>query len=134
VRTAPSTRPVTSSRPERVTLPQWAALGGAVAFVLWLTLFSPPAATGEVHAPVETWVPFRSVEMTLNVALFVPLGLVLGWIGRPRWLAGAVALTVAVEVTQLWLPLRESEAIDVLTNSAGAVLGYALARRVLDRR
>jgi glycopeptide antibiotics resistance protein len=133
VRTAPDRPPVTSPRSPRVTPPQWVALGAAVAFVLWLTLFSPPAATGEVHAPLEPWVPFRAVEMTLNVALFVPLGLVLGWIGRPRWLAGAVALTVAVEVTQLWLPLREAEVIDVVTNSVGAFLGYALARRVVDR-
>ena len=117
---------------------QVAALVGAVAFVLTMTLFSPPDTLQEAHDPVADHVGLRAVEMLLNVALFVPLGAVVGWFGRPRWLLAIVALSVGIEITQLWLPERQTEAIDVLTNSAGGALGYlavhALRRRTRQRR
>ncbi|HXF38020.1 MAG TPA: VanZ family protein [Actinomycetota bacterium] len=78
-----------------------------------------------------------------NVLLFVPLGLLLplrapaldGW-GRIL-LAGAVA-SAAVELLQFGLGMGRTAAVDdVLTNTAGAGLGYALlaaGRAVLPRR
>ena len=114
------------------------ALAAAVLFVLTMTLFSPPDTLQEVHDPVADHVGLRPVEMLLNVALFVPLGAVVGWFGRPRWLLALVALSIGIEIAQLWLPERETEAIDVLTNSVGGVLGYLAVhvgrRRLLARR
>ncbi len=103
-----------------------------------MTMFSPPSTLGRVHAPVSDAVGLRTVEMALNVALFVPLGGVLGWLGSARWLPGLVLLSVGIEVAQLWLPDRNSEVIDVVSNSLGGLLGYAgvsiLLRQARTRR
>ena len=117
---------------------QVAALLIAVGFVLTMTLFSPPESLQEIHDPVSDHVGLRPVEMLLNVALFVPLGAVVGWFGRPRWLLGVVALSISIEIVQLWLPERQTEAVDVLTNSVGGALGFLAVhlgrRRLRERR
>ena len=103
-------------------------------FVVHLTMFAPPATLESVHEPVADHVSLRTVEMLLNVALFVPLGAALAWLGRPRWLLAAVALSVAIELVQLTLPDRQTELIDVVTNSVGAVIGYTAVRALRRRR
>jgi VanZ family protein len=78
-------------------------------------------------APVTT----RWVEPSLNVALFVPLGLLLCW-GLPLLSRSAVwgicvFGSVLVELVQyLFLPGRDGSARDVVTNSTGAALGVLL--------
>jgi glycopeptide antibiotics resistance protein len=64
----------------------------------------------------------------LNVVLFVPLGVVLGSHFRPRALWLVVALSVAVELSQFALVQRNPDLLDVVTNSAGGVLGYLIGR------
>ncbi len=69
--------------------------------------------------------------VSLNVLLFVPLGLVLGLLDRSRvkvvLLAGAIALPVAIEAIQLVVtPLdRACQRADVVDNLTGLLLGLA---------
>lgn len=79
-----------------------------------------------------------ALEDAANAALFVPLGLVLARRLRPlvAW-AVAVAVSVACETAQLWIPTRHASARDVLMNAIGAAIGVAivvLLRRTTTRR
>jgi glycopeptide antibiotics resistance protein len=67
-----------------------------------------------------------------NIALFVPLGLVLALRLRavPAWATATVG-SVCCEVAQLWIPTRHASVLDVAMNSIGAAVGVAL---VLLRR
>jgi glycopeptide antibiotics resistance protein len=73
------------------------------------------------------WITYDLVEFTANIAMFVPVGLLfLLLVGRRRWwlaLGGGVALTCAIEFTQLFLPGRFSDVRDIVANSLGALLG-----------
>ena len=67
----------------------------------------------------------------LNVGLFMPLGLAVGWHGRAFWkatLAGAL-LSTAIELMQMVVPGRDPSIRDILSNTAGAALGAALVYR-----
>ena len=89
---------------------------------------------------------FEINDDTLNVALFVPLGLAIGLlVDHPRFqvlLAVAVALPWAVEAIQLAVPAlgRDCQSVDLTANLLGLALGVAtgfvarLAIRVFRRR
>lgn len=98
--------------------------------VVATTMFAPPETLNAAHDAAPRWVSLRDVEMTLNVALFIPLGIGVGLIARARWLLALVALSVTIELIQLTLPERQSELIDVVTNSSGEVYGYLIGRRL----
>ena len=71
-----------------------------------------------------------TLEVTANVLMFVPLGLLLASsrrMARP-WLAVAAGLTfsAAIETTQILLPGRFPTVQDVVANTAGAAIGAAL--------
>lgn len=73
-------------------------------------------------------------ELLLNIALFVPLG-ILGGLFRPRWsvqrwAAVGVVVSVVVETVQ-WvvLPNRDAAGHDVVMNAVGMVMGAAAATR-----
>jgi glycopeptide antibiotics resistance protein len=75
-----------------------------------------------------------------NVALFVPLGLVLALWFQPlrAWILATVG-SICCEVAQLWIPSRHASALDVTFNAIGAAIGIALvvavrAVRVRSRR
>ena len=77
-----------------------------------------------------------------NLALLLPVGL-LGPIVFPlldRWwrvFIVALAISTAIEVSQLWIPDRSADIDDVIVNAAGAMLGFGLdrlARLFLTRR
>ena len=88
--------------------------------------------------PMVPWyLPFTGAgdgaDALLNTLLFVPLGIALAIVGRPRgWgasrtVAIALATTVTVELLQgLVVPGRQASIGDVLTNTAGAWLGHLL--------
>ena len=132
------------------------ALAGVTAaylcFLAWLTLTPQPYDPAAVPLldrvlallqgfPPTRWMTFDVVEFSANVALFVPLAvlllLLLGAHHRRLVLAVAVALTCSIELAQAaWLPTRVSDPRDVVANTAGAALGIALvlaARRVRRR-
>jgi VanZ family protein len=74
----------------------------------------------------------RVDDVSLNVVLFVPLGLAIGLLGRSRanavLLAAALALSPAIEATQSLVPVlgRGCESGDVVDNVLGLGLGLAL--------
>ena len=72
-------------------------------------------------------------DTSLNIALFVPLGLVLGamaWSGIAwKVVVSALAIPVGIELVQLVVtPLdRSCQAVDVVDNEIGLVVGLAVA-------
>ena len=105
-----------------------------------------------------SWGPLSLRDVPLNVLLFVPLGFGLGGVlaaraattdyrpqttnnGRPssvvrgpwsapglRVLLICLALSAALEATQLFLPEHVPSAADVIANGVGAMVGYGLYR------
>lgn len=83
----------------------------------------------------------RLTDTSLNVALFVPLGLAIALLPRTRRtgavLAGAILFPVVIEATQLLVPAisRGCESADVIDNLLGLAvgLGVGVALRALAR-
>jgi glycopeptide antibiotics resistance protein len=77
--------------------------------------------------------PGSAVDAVLNVAVFVPLGLLLAAAAvrfRTTFVA-ALAITLTIEVTQYVTDAgRTADINDVITNVAGACLGWAVARAI----
>lgn len=70
------------------------------------------------------------VDLVLNIALFIPLGvgLALSGLRWPRAVAFMCGLTVSVEAAQLFfIAGRDASIGDVITNTIGGSLGFALA-------
>jgi glycopeptide antibiotics resistance protein len=100
----------------------------------------------------DNLVPFRTIAIYLanatdpfwirqalgNLLLLLPLGLVGRYVSPAldRWwrvLLLALAISVAIEVTQLWIPDRSADIDDVIVNVTGAIfgfIGFRLVRRV----
>lgn len=68
-------------------------------------------------------------DFVLNVLLFLPLGFGLGLMGarRSRAIGGVIAATVVIEVLQIFILGRDPSVGDVLANSLGGTLAFALA-------
>jgi glycopeptide antibiotics resistance protein len=93
----------------------------------------------------DNFVPFRTIAIYLanatdpfwvrqalgNLLFLLPVGL-LGPLAYPaldRWwriLLLALAISVTIEVAQLWIPDRSADIDDVIVNVTGALLGYAI--------
>ena len=71
---------------------------------------------------------YTGVQTAANVAMFVPFGALLAMGTRPsRWPAAilaAPALSLGIEQLQHWVPGRVTDALDVVTNVTGGVLGF----------
>lgn len=137
------------ARPLRDTLPRALALTAA-ALVVAVSL-SPfagwidkgAAALGFLDAGVPRyWTP---VDVAVNVAAYLPLGLLLALsFDRRRPLLAALlaaalgsGLSLALEAVQVWLPERVPSVLDFACNAAGASLGAltgALLRGAIDAR
>jgi VanZ family protein len=74
------------------------------------------------------------LDLVKNIALFIPLGLLVAILGRSaerraahllRWAFAAFVLAALLQVAQVYLP-RIPEAGDVVTNMAGFAIGYLL--------
>lgn len=111
-----------------------------LAFVGWLTLTPHPIGNGALVLRVLTalhtrgyaeWLDFDRLEFLANIGLFVPLGmfLLLLFGTRQWWLAGAASfgLTLFIETVQRDIPGRVSDPRDVVANTAGGLIGVALA-------
>lgn len=70
--------------------------------------------------------PGDLIEVLLNMALFVPIGFLLGGIGLPpkKVLLSGVYLSGIIEVSQFAFCKGLCETDDVIHNSVGAFLGY----------
>ena len=83
-----------------------------------------------------------AVDLLLNIAGFVPLGVVVysywAWAKNPRRavlytvLIGGF-LSLAIEVLQAYIPRRVSGMTDIITNTLGAALGALIARSSVTR-
>ena len=79
--------------------------------------------------------PFWIRQIVGNLGLLLPIGL-LGPIAFPsldRWwrvFLVALAISTAIEVSQLWIPDRSADIDDVIVNVTGALLGYGAFRIV----
>ncbi|MDO9395598.1 MAG: VanZ family protein [Herbiconiux sp.] len=77
--------------------------------------------------------PGSAVDAVLNTFVFLPLGLLLA-VGGARLrtvFVTALAITLFIETTQYLTDLgRTADVNDVITNVAGACLGWALARGI----
>jgi VanZ like family len=98
------------------------------------------------HAPkLVPLVDFDLMDATRNVAMYIPLGWLLGlMVRRPNpWTFSALLLTVAAvsatfEIAQLFVPSRFPSVDDLIFNTLGGALGLclelALTRRVAATR
>lgn len=128
---------------------RFAALAYAAA-VLWVTVGPAPGRTRgnqvdggilnlEAWASSATWTTGYLAEMALNVAIFVPVGVLAALsIPRRRWplaLLAGLGLTAAIELLQLLQPDRISDPRDLVMNTAGTVVGVllVLAARMVRR-
>lgn len=122
----------------------------SVAAILAITLLPMPLVTSPtegLRCLLPTLSVFRSgdllrvTDVSLNVIMFVPLGLAVAWLPRrtlPRALALAVALPWVVESIQLAVPAlgRTCQAGDITTNLMGLALGLlvgVVARAIAAR-
>ena len=105
------------------------------------TASSPVSAvvTGLRHAGAPRWLTSaRLWGAVFNVILFMPVG-VIGVMIRPRWplwrwLLVGLVVSGSIELFQgLFLPGRDADPVDVMTNTAGTVIG-AWATRAVRRR
>ena len=71
-------------------------------------------------------------DTSLNIAMFIPLGVALGLLARSRYKAGlivaAVALPIVIETIQRLVPAieRGCQSADVFDNLTGLVVGLAI--------
>ena len=77
------------------------------------------------------WLTFDVVQFAANVVLFIPIGLLVALIlpRRWRWLVapGVLAVSAAIEGVQALLPNRHADLGDVIANTAGGLVGLAIA-------
>ena len=93
------------------------------------------SSTGTCDTSRPGWAPLSTYlhvnETSMNVLLFVPLGVTLGMIPGRRGLilvAGALVLPAAVELTQMLLPIlgRSCQTRDIVDNTTGLVIGLLI--------
>ena len=104
----------------------------ALGATLWLTLEPLPAQAEATRLTPWTCLfcgSQGSADFLLNIALFVPLGAALVWlgVGRSKALALASALSLAIELAQATLVSGRDPAFgDVVANGLGALAGASL--------
>ncbi|MEK0155892.1 VanZ family protein [Arthrobacter oryzae] len=95
------------------------------------------------HLGIPGWVNYSFIESTANVLLFVPVGVVASqaFPTKQPWQLGAFGLLVSgcIELgQQLFLYERFASPLDLVTNTAGCVIGALAARAgvraIKDRR
>ena len=103
--------------------------------ILLVTLYPIPGQA-DVSANTSIWClvcgDLGMVDITLNVILFVPLGLGLGLLGG-SWFRGLLLVgltTLIIEVLQLGIVTgRDASLSDLVTNTVGGLLGLGLGLR-----
>lgn len=121
--------------------PRETHLGIALAYSLALTaLLLVPLESPRYAAPVflshgESLARHRLGDVVLNVAAFVPIGLLYRLslrnhrpvVGAALVIAGAAAFSLAVESLQYVMQTRHSSVIDVASNTVGAAAGVIVS-------
>lgn len=105
----------------------------ALAAILWLTLRPIPAQAEATR--LSPWTCLfcgaqGTADVLLNIALFVPLGAALAWLGMSRGgsTASGLGLSLAIELLQAALvPGRDPALGDVVANTLGSLAGASAA-------
>lgn len=94
--------------------------------------------------PLFGWVTYDGVEFTANIAMFLPMGVLLTLLlDLRRWwlvLLIGVAATCSIELAQSAMPTRVSDVRDIVANALGTLIGigivaaFASLRRGIPRR
>ena len=135
-----------SSEPPKSRAREWLGaltLAGYATIVLLATMWPTPLDQGFESSinklfivlyrnGVPLWFGYSKLEFLANILMFIPLGFLVALLlpGRVWWLALIIcpAMSVAIELTQaLALSARFATAIDVASNSLGAVVGILIA-------
>lgn len=138
-----TTVPVSRTRPHPWT---WMALAGYLGVVIALTCLKAWFAIGLLWKPENQRVrevqlnpfsiitgastPFNAAfDILGNVALFVPLGLLLMTVTRRAGTSVAVAagLSLVIEISQYLFAVGRTDITDLICNTAGAITGVLLA-------
>lgn len=126
-------RPVARLLPNLLLLPYAICLF----LITWLPASQAGKVTGIVHYVARLLDPrvpytlgYPVLEFLANVALFVPLGILLscGWPRLPWWaitLVGFVT-TVTIECVQWGIPSRFPAISDIVSNTLGTMIGAGL--------
>ncbi|MFS8085597.1 MAG: VanZ family protein [Acidobacteriota bacterium] len=95
--------------------------------------------------PFFLWAPwprFILPDVVINVVAYLPLGLAATWmsghgasvrVAAWRAIACCALLSLAMEWTQMYLPVRRASAIDLLANASGATIGACIAASIMSR-
>src|SRR5690606_31700674 len=95
----------------------------------WITLHPQPELDAAALRGCLLCRPRAVADAVLNVAMFVPVGMLLATVLRPLpTVAVALALTSAIELLQLLVPGRDPSPGDILFNTLGAAVGLAILR------
>jgi hypothetical protein len=111
----------------------------------WLFLWSATVALltlgpGDPSGPATPFICFPcgdwgTADAILNVALFLPAGVLMGWAGASALAVAAVGFgsSLGIEAIQTLLPGRYPTAADIVANGVGALIGLWWVRRGADR-
>jgi VanZ family protein len=102
-----------------------------------------PSPYWAFHQPPQL-VPFRPFapgDIAVNILFFIPLGFIIGMWRRGRSptattrlaIVVGFALSLSLEVLQLFIPTRQPALTDIILNTLGAALGVLVARRWIAR-
>ncbi|MGX1793237.1 VanZ family protein [Microbacterium sp. NPDC055312] len=119
----------------------------ALTLIVWLPATAASKVTGVVfriarfvsaHTDVSLTTSYAVFEFLANIALFVPLGLLLV-AAFPRANAWVVLLigysaSATIELVQTLLPSRYPTLSDVIANTLGTMIGCLIARVFVPRR
>jgi VanZ family protein len=124
----------------RIRLRAWLAIGYTL-FIVYGSL-SPFSGWREqgldfievLRAPFQ--LTYTAFDAVINLLSYLPFGLLIGLTLRERFsalasvmlgLCSGMALSASMEYLQMYLPTRASSNMDLLANSAGALIGVLLA-------
>jgi len=124
----------------RARLRTWLAIGYAL-FIVYASLSPFTGWREQGLAFVEVLgapllLTYTAFDAVINLLSYLPFGLLVGLALRARFGAIAsvilglclgVSLSACMEYLQMYLPMRTSSNLDLLTNSAGALIGALLA-------
>jgi VanZ family protein len=96
-----------------------------VAAIVWLSLTPAP--------------PQVDIESGDKLGHLAGYGVLMFWFAqlylrRIPYAAGFIAMGIALELLQAWLGYRTLEALDMVANTAGVLLGWGLARLLPKKR
>ena len=116
------------------------ALAFYIAFVYWITVFSRdayPQAGSDwrifwTYGAIADGRDELIVEVIFNLLMFLPIGLIVGLVVRyGGWLVAffsGAALSLGIEMLQLHLKRGLCETDDIIHNTLGCLIGFALIR------